>query len=559
MGIRVGRQHREDLMEPTAITIQPQIPHRQRSGVPSTLGWRRIQRTRRLLLLLPWPGLVWQWMLAQSADDLFSAFLAATGAFLIFFDAFRPQRLYRYLLSTLVVLGFGLTLQLGPLLFTAFEGNSLTFNLAVPVVTFGHGFLSSLVAIGAHWFYRNVRAFAQGRDKIHKLLIRLNIFVPLDFKEVALMGFLGLTAFVVEPLAATQAQADNYLFKLIEGFKFLAAIPAAYILQLILQYNGKHLQPLRRVRIHYAWFFYLIFNILLVSVGLLRNSRITFVNPLSCLVLGLAIIWLFGAIRVRATSLIAFGFAILVALPLITDLATAMVMTRAEKSSFTPLELVEQTWRKMEDRPAIESFRRRAELLSLESDLSEQYVSNILLARFANARFPDNSLEQESRLASSEREEMLLFHWDRFISIFPTPLIYFFGISERIKVEARSISFGDKLNFLATQRSYILGWLRTGHFFGTGMAAFGFFYLLLLFSSLILLFPLVDSHVLIGSQAFDKPPILSAVAITQLLYWFIISNSESIIDLLSYSTRFFLEPIALFTLARWIAKPFKHL
>jgi hypothetical protein len=514
-----------------------------------------------VLLFVPWLGLAWQGVLAQTSTDWIAAFLAASGAFLIFFDAFRPKRLYRNPLSSLVVLGFGATLQLGPLLFTAFEGNSLTFNLEVPLATFGHGVLASLVVIIAHCLYRKLVIFSYVRNKIQQVLVQLKIFAPLDFKEVLLMGAAGVAAFAVAPLAGDRLEPGNVFVKSLEGFRFFATIPVAFLLCTLAAGGGSENQknPALLLRKRGAWLLFLLYMLALVVVGLLRNSRATFIVPLSCLVLGYILNWLFGLIRVRPSGFLAFVLAIVVGLPVLTDLATAMVMTRNLRGETSPMILIEETLQQMVDRPAIERFRRQAKESGLVSDWSESYVSNIFLSRFANAKFPDNSLENESLLSSLGRDEMFLFHWHRLISILPAPALRLIGVSDRIKAEANSVSYGDKLYYLASGNRFALGGLRTGHFFGTGLAAFGVSYLVFLLFCFLLLFPLVDSHALIMFDAEGSPPIISAVAITQLLSWFIVSNSESVVNFLAYPLRGFLEPVLLFALFRWIIRPVKLL
>ena len=91
----------------------------------------------------------------------------------VFFDTLRPQRFYSYPLSTIVVLGFGVTLLLGPLLFTAIEGRAITYNLSVPVATFGHSVLSSLTCLLAHSIYRRAKWLGDVRKGARGILIQL--------------------------------------------------------------------------------------------------------------------------------------------------------------------------------------------------------------------------------------------------------------------------------------------------------------------------------------------------------------------------------------------------
>lgn len=542
-------------MKATPVHIHPGSFVGQKMLMPINVGMQRIQRTRRVLLFLPLVGLAWQGVLAQSATDWVSAFLAASGAFLVLFDAFRPHRIFHYPLSTLIVIGFGVTLQIGPLLFTAFEGNSLTYNLEVPVYTFGYSVLASLVAITAHWIYRNSKMLSLVREKFRISLVRLQIFEALDLKDVLVMGGLGVGAFAIAPLYAGSLEDDNIIIKFIEGFRFLATIPAAYLLQTLRSesYLNNVSFPLLRKRL--AWLFFLFYLLALIATGLIRNSRSTFILPVSCFVLGYALYFLFGLIRIYRSSLLAIALATLVGLPFLTDLASAMVMTRNLRDDISPFALAEQTLQQMEDRPAIEQFRKQATETGLISDWSEAYVDNIFLSRFANAKFPDNSLVNQSSLSSAGRAEMFLFHWHRFISILPSPVLRQIGVSDQIKAEANSISYGDKLYFLASGKRYALGGLRTGHFFGTGLAAFGAFFLFLLCVGFLLVFPLVDSHALISSGLNAGAPVISPIAITQLFGWFVLSNSESVVNLLSYPFRSFLEPILLFAFWRLFLRP----
>lgn len=535
-------------MEATSITISSQAFPIQPSGVPTTLGLRRIQRTRHVLLFLPWLGLAWQGVLAQTPTDWLSAFIAASGAFLVFFDAFRPRRLYRFPLSTLVVLGFGVTLQLGPLLFTAIEGNSITFNLSVPFATFGHGVLASLVCLLAHTIYRQASWLRLLRAAVHRVLLRLKLFQPLRSVEVVAMGLFGVFALAASAWFPGLAEASTVLGKFIHGYQFLSVIPAAFLLQAFhSQVPASASPPFRKPLV-----MFLLFTALIVLVSISRNSRATFVVPVACLFLGLGLQWLYGQIRLRLGAVLAVGLAIVVLLPLATDLATAMVMVRGQRGDVSPAELLDQTMAQFQDRQAVTSYRLATAEFELTQDWSGNYVDNLFLARFVNAKFPDNSLENADRLTPPQRNDMAAFHGWRLLAIVPGPVLALLGVPEDIKKEVTSFSFGDKLYFLASGYQYALGGYLTGHFFGSGMAGFGFGYLVILLLGLLLVFPLLDAHALVVEGGSLITPLISAVAFTQLLGWFTFSNSESVTDVLAFPVRAFIEPVLLFALARWL-------
>ena len=543
-----SRSHREHPLEATSTTISPQAFSSQRSGVPTSLGWRRIQRTRRVLLFLPWLGLAWQGVLAQTPTDWLSAFLAASGAFLVFFDAFRPKRLYRYPLSTLVVLGFGVTLQLGPLLFTAIEGNSITFNLLVPVATFGHGVLASLVCLFAHTIYRQSPWLRQLRPASQRVLLQLKLFKPLSTPEAVVMGLFGVFALASSAWFSGIGEASTVLGKFIQGFQFFSIIPAAFLLQTYWrQLPASSSQSSRRPLV-----LLLLFMALIVLVSLGRNARALFVVPVACLFLGLALQWLYGLLKFRLGAVLAVGLAIVILVPLATDLATAMVMVRGQRSDVSPAELLNQTITQFQDRQAVTSYRLATAEVGLTSDWSENYVSNLFLARFSNAKFPDNSLENASSLLPSQRDEMAAFQWLRLLATLPGPVLSLLGVPEETKLEATSFSFGDKLYNLASGSQYALGGFRSGHFFGTGMGGFGFGYLVILLLGLCLVFPLVDAHALAKVGGSFAPPLISVVAVTQLIGWFSFSNAESVTSVLSFPLRGFIEPVLLFALIRWL-------
>ena len=531
---------------PTIPKLTP-VPPLQGQDAGS-LGWRRIARVRRLVLCLPWIGFAWQAVLAQSSEDFICALLAASGAFLLFFDSFRPQRFFRYPLSTLVVLGFGVTLQLGPLLFTAIEGHTITFNLQVPIATFSHSLLASLVCLIAHAIYRQFTWLAQLRISVQRMLIQLRLFQPLRSAEVIAMGSVGVFALALSTWFSTLEGESTVIFKFIQGFQFFSIIPAAFLLQGLWrrEAESERQSPRKPLAI------FLLFMALIVAVSVSRNARGPFIVPVSCLLIGLVLEWLYCLIRIRLSAVLAALLAIVLFLPLATDLATAMVMVRGLRSDIPPAELVDQTLSLLQDREAIQRYRIATSELDLTSDWSEHYVSNLFLARFANAKFPDNSLENAAQLSAEDRHEMAAFQWWRLLAILPGPVLSLAGVPDTTKEEVTSYSFGDKLYHLSSGSQYALGGFRTGHFFGTGMAGFGFAYLLFMLSGLLLIFTLVDAHALTAAKGSVALPIISVVAITYFIGWFTFSNAESVTVLLAFPLREFIEPVLLFALARWL-------
>ncbi|WP_457767532.1 hypothetical protein [Cyanobium sp. ULC082] len=501
----------------------------------------RITRVRGLVLALPWVGFVVQCFLASTSTDILCSLLAATGSYLLLYDCFREIRFLRFPLSTLVLIGFAVTLQLGPLLFTAMEGNSITNILQVPYTTFSHSLVVSAVCILAHWIYRNSAILYQLKAAVQHIMLRLYIFKPLHSSEVIWMGALGTFALAVSSWFNNQV-TNTIVLKFIVGFDFLSIIPASFLLCRLLGMNDR----LERNKFVQPLLIYLGFQALIVVTSVGRGARGPFLVPIVCLIIGFAFEWLYGLIRIRLSIFISLALVLLLALPTVTDLATAIVMARFLRGDIPAQELLAVTLELMKDRETLRQYTI-GKTLKLSEDRNDTYVSNLFLARFVNARYPDISLTFSQRITPQAGLQMARIQFLRVVSIFPGPVLDLFGLA-KLKDLALSGSMGDFLMSLANTGSiYMVGGFFAGHFFGTGMAGFGYGYLIILLLGLLLVFPLLDSHALLSSHMI---PVFSAVAITQLFPWLTFSSSESVASFFIFSFRTFFEPILLFFLVR---------
>jgi len=162
------------------------------SNKETRLKTHNISIARAWLLWLPWLGFIAQILIEPSYVNITCSALAATGSFIVFFDAFRVSRFYIYPLSTWVILGFGITLQLGPLLFTAIEGNPISFNLQLPITVLLKCLIVSLLVVLAHAIYRRSLDLANLRFKLQHWLSRYGIFKPLTFNEAIYLTLIGI-------------------------------------------------------------------------------------------------------------------------------------------------------------------------------------------------------------------------------------------------------------------------------------------------------------------------------------------------------------------------------
>jgi hypothetical protein len=190
----------------------------------------------------------------------------------------------------------------------------------------------------------------------------------------------------------------------------------------------------------------------------------------------------------RNVILASFGIWLLVG-PL-ADLRTAMVLVRGEKTEIPAETLLLRTLEAYDDKEAIR--QRRAddiEDLVIDPDWDERYLDNVFTARFANVKFNDLSLERAEMLGEYDAD-MMDFAYNYFIGALPDPFIKFFNFDVDKEV-AYSISMGDFIYLNAGGYGTPEGF-RVGHFAGTGMATFGWWYLLLLGVGMVPCFFLFD-------------------------------------------------------------------
>jgi hypothetical protein len=147
---------------------------------------------------------------------------------------------------------------------------------------------------------------------------------------------------------------------------------------------------------------------------------------------------------------------------------------------------------------------------------------------------------------------------DRLWSTFPTPILNILDIKID-KKQVNSASFGDYLYFLAGGENAI-GGMRTGQFAGTGLAAFGWFYLAIMGFGFIPLFFLLDlfSLKIISDK---KPKILisiSGLLLLSFVFTFIgtSASSESIISIFTFIIRGWIQIILLYIIVYKISRFF---
>ena len=412
---------------------------------------------------------------------------------------FRAEVLGTYPLSTLVILGFTTTQFYFPLLFTSLEGKPVIFNLELPYLVFLHSSAAMVVIILSHALYRALRRSRLGRRPT--IMLKLGFFTAPTDGQLWLIGFVGLAAtfytYLYQPSGwtVTGAASDKIVESLIPFTYAPFCIPFKRL------YGGSGKLTVRRQLLPLAGYTLLLF---LVSIG--RNSRGGFMIGFSSVGLAYVLGLLLGVYQAKfftlRNAIIALGAYWLFTGP-IADIGTAMVLVREQRHDISYAELISNTLEAATNKEAIEHYRALNAADESGTNWDENYVSNIFLARFCNIKFNDLSLVRAEKYPEHD-SRMLTYSGNYILAELPQPALDALGLTSVDKMALKGASVGDYLYYLTDGPPWVLGWYLTGHFAGTGMATFGWWYLLLLGVGLLPLYLVFDKLFLRSYTAPDS-------------------------------------------------------
>jgi hypothetical protein len=235
----------------------------------------------------------------------------------------------------------------------------------------------------------------------------------------------------------------------------------------------------------------------------------------------------------------------------LADLRTAMVIVRGERAEIPAETLVVRTLEAFDDKEAIR--QRRIDDLGaqlIDPDWDELYVDNVFANRFSNIKFADLSLERAEMVGEYD-PDMLDFAYDYLIGALPDPVIKFFEF-DIDKELAYSNSHGDMI-YLTSGGQGPPGGFRVGHFAGTGIATFGWWYLGLLGTGMIVVFYLVDKFqeqrkatINDASEPDYQPTRFSFCGLLALTTWFQFLQLESVTQIGVFLLRGWLQMVILY-------------
>lgn len=406
----------------------------------------------------------------------------------------KQDMLERFPLSTFLLLGFTSTQLYLPLLFTSMEIKPLIYNLEVPEYVFLHSMATLFVLLAAHGFYR-LLSRASGKRSF-SIMQKTGFFTPPTESQLWLMGLLGIAAayyvFFTTPTAEEGREvAGEASDKFMQGL--LPFQYAPFFLPFGRLFGGKEVNMRRVLPM------LLVYTLILFAVSVGRNSTGAFMFGFTAVAFGYALGLLLGIYKAKIFSIRNFVivglFGWLLVGPM-ADLRTAMVLVREQRTEVPAMELLELTLDAFQDKEAIRE--RRLFDATREEEWDERYLDNVFTARFGNIKFNDINLVQAFKVRAHD-PDMINFSRDYLLGGLPTPFLKALNIDVD-KETVYSLSIGDFL-YLAAGGYGTVGGFRTGHFAGTGIATFGWWYLLILGIGIIPVFYLFDKFYMLRTES----------------------------------------------------------
>ena len=459
------------------------------------------------------------------------------------------KNLNNYSLSTFLIIGFALTQYLLPIVFILLEGKPLVYNLKYPFEVFIHSILALIVLVISHLAYKALSSpLSSLRFKLQKSMKFAGLFNAPKDSEVWIMGIIGLLAMFASYFFIKQSfqnESEGSGNKFIEGLVPFTYSPYLLLVKALYGASSSKLKGyIPKI---------LVFTALLFAVGIGANARSLFITGIVAGGIAYFLGLLLGKLSFRFFSgknfaIVAF-FVWLATGPL-ADIGTAMVVVRSQRGSISKTEMLLKTLDTYDDKEALRSFKKMIADSRINLVWDEHYFDNIFLARFCNLKFNDLSIEQANKINQID-EKMQNYSLDRLWSIFPQPVLSLLQV-DLDKKTVLSSSFGDYLYFRSGGSANALGGFRTGQFAGTGMAAFGWWYLLLLGLGIIPVYFLLDLFVIsikspVLKSRFFRISFAGLLSITSIFMFLSLSStSESVINIFTYILRGWIQIVLLY-------------
>lgn len=396
-------------------------------------------------------------------------------------------------LSSLALLGFSVTSQLASLVAQTAQWTAYIELLRVPVTTFGILASVQLMAILVHYVYRRFEPLQAFKDGV-----AATVLTPLGVHAVPQPLVLWcMSSIGVASLLQGGAQFGDVSGKALQALEFMTWLPF-----LILVYE-------RHFGEAYCSFkkqapLVLLYALMVFGVGMARNARsLMFIGPMIAVLLYLMVsVRTPGAIPRKSMVKVAAGVVLAgVAVMVVSDLVTAMVVTRDKRDTSTRWEMVQETYHALTDRTRIQAYRDAGYLDTVNKPYDEVYLTNPVLARFSETKFHDNMFYFGGRFGDREREDLIKEVGMQILVLMPQPLIDWLDLN--IKKWEYSYSMGDF--YVDADHGGGVGSYFTGSIWADLLVMFGVFMPFAAMLMMLLTFMLLDALTRLNGAYFISP------------------------------------------------------
>ncbi len=481
---------------------------------------------------------VLQWRIGPDTDNMTCVALVLIASTALFQYLWHSDAMLETPVSSLALMGMGVTTQLASLLAQTAEWVRFVELLRWPVTTFSVLCCVQLLAISVHWVHRRLAATQRFTQAVARhVLTPMGVMDAPPIHVVWLMAGLGLYALAVSGVATGDSGG-----KALEGFSFLAYIP--FLIPIYHKQMGPAFCDIKK---HGPLLLLYVLAMVLVSVA--KNGRqLMAIGPVQA-----GLIYMLYAMQdptpiTRRTirRLAALVAALAVVITVFSDVAVAMVLNRDKARQISPVEMIEETVRTFMDKPRIAQYKDAQRDDAVYGRYNEAYLSSPVLARFSETKFHDNNIYQATVLTDAEREELRKTSFDKLFTILPQPVLDAMGID--IDKDELAYSMGDYFRYLYEGPDNTLGGYATGSMWAHLIGLFGLPWLAPLATVIfVLVFLALDSFSRKG-RGFDVAPVLICSAWATFLYAL---AGESAVGKVAYLLRDLPQKVLMYALLYW--------
>lgn len=523
----------------------PSVNGRVENSVQAVRSCRTVRRIAHWCLVLSTLG---QLLIEASITNMLSVLIAASISAATFHFVIRGGVIRLLPLPALIVLGFNISTMSGALIAQTLSLRSLVYNLQVPEITFALCALFQASLLGALFIIYSFSTLRLASRMINRrVFVRMGLMEAPSPVQLWLMGFLGLASmlWIVPGASGTTVQYGDIGAKFIGSLRYLTFAPFAIpILEKVFPPSRASTAGAASKSLLLGYF------ALILIIAIASNSRGFFALGVANLGMAAFLLMLLGQLcptaQLKRGMLVGATISLMLA-PILSDLAIAMVIVRAERTEVSSADLVTLTLSAFNDKPALERYRKLEQVLSGATDYDEDYLVSPFVSRFVQTKFFDNTLSYETVRTGANTQDLWGVTAAKALALLPTPVLQAFGLG----VDKRDLEFsmGDALYY--AQSGTGLGGYRTGSPIGHGMSLMGPFMFIAVIPLFLLVFIALQSlTLLVGSFVTISPVIL-----LQLMHVYSLPTGDSLLDSITFVLRTLPQSILIYWMAfhgtRW--------